>query len=123
MSVVPRQAVRWYKSGNFLHSLKLAELRGFYNASVAADSDRILRFTAYAPAAGEVMTIAQVAMDAGLPHPASRDTLITHLTTAEGMTAFYSGTEIVIAAARRSTFISDGGPLNDHGTESAGLTL
>jgi pyruvate/2-oxoglutarate dehydrogenase complex dihydrolipoamide dehydrogenase (E3) component len=40
-----------------LRSRTLSEPRGFYKALVAADSDRILGFTAFSPAAGEVMAI------------------------------------------------------------------
>jgi hypothetical protein len=40
---------------------------------------------AFAPEAGEVMTIVQIAMTAGLPHTALRDTILTHQTMAEGL--------------------------------------
>ncbi len=50
-----------------LRSRTLSEPRGFYKALVAADSDRILGFTAFAAEAGEVMTIVQITMTAGLP--------------------------------------------------------
>src|SRR4029434_2427147 len=51
-----------------LRSRTLSEPRGFYKALVAADSDRILGFTAFAPEAGSVMTSLQMAMTAGLPY-------------------------------------------------------
>ena len=47
-----------------LRSRTLSEPRGFYKALVAADSDRILGFTAFGPEAGEVMTTVQVAIAA-----------------------------------------------------------
>jgi pyruvate/2-oxoglutarate dehydrogenase complex dihydrolipoamide dehydrogenase (E3) component len=40
-----------------LRARSIVETRGFYKALVAADSDRILGFTAFAPEAGEVMAI------------------------------------------------------------------
>ena len=62
---------------------------GFYKALVAADSDRILGFTAFAPEAGEVMAIVQVAIAAGLPYTALRDAILTHPTMAEGLAALF----------------------------------
>ena len=70
-----------------LRSRTLSEPRGFYKALVAADSDRILGFTAFAPEADEVMTTVQVAMTAGLPYTALRDATLTHPTMAEGLAA------------------------------------
>ena len=73
----------------FLRSRTLSEPRGFYKALVAADSDRILGFTAFAPAAGAVMTIVQIAITAGLPYTALRDAILTHPTMAEGLAALF----------------------------------
>jgi pyruvate/2-oxoglutarate dehydrogenase complex dihydrolipoamide dehydrogenase (E3) component len=74
-----------------LRSRTLSEPRGFYKALVATDSDRILGFTAFAPEAGEVMTIVQIAMNAGLPYMTLRDTILTHPTMAEGLAALFQG--------------------------------
>jgi pyruvate/2-oxoglutarate dehydrogenase complex dihydrolipoamide dehydrogenase (E3) component len=74
-----------------LRSRTLSEPRGFYKALVAADNDRILGFTAFAPEADGVMTIVQVAISAGLPYTALRDTIITHPTMAEGLVALFQG--------------------------------
>src|SRR5262245_41607026 len=52
----------------FIRPWTLSESRGFYKTLVAADSDRILGFTAFAPEAGAVMTIVQTAMTARLPY-------------------------------------------------------
>ena len=57
---------------------------------VAADNDRILGFTAFGPEAGEVMTIVQGAMIAGLPYTALRDAVLTHPTMAEGLAALFA---------------------------------
>ncbi len=72
-----------------LRSRTLSEPRGFYKALVAADSDRILGFTAFAPEAGEVMATVQVAIAAGLPYMALRDAILTHPTMAEGLVALF----------------------------------
>ena len=72
----------------FIRPWTLSEPRGFYKALVAADSDRILGFTAFAPEAGEVMTIVQLAMTAGLPYTALRDAILVHPTMAEGLAGF-----------------------------------
>jgi pyruvate/2-oxoglutarate dehydrogenase complex dihydrolipoamide dehydrogenase (E3) component len=74
-----------------LRTRTLSEPRGFYKALVAADSDRILGFTAFAPEAGSVMTIVQIAMTAGLPYMALRDAILTHPTMAEGLAALFQG--------------------------------
>ena len=73
----------------FIRPFTLSEPRGFYKAVVAADNDRILGFTAFAPEAGEVMTIVQLAMTAGLPYTALRDAILVHPTMAEGLSALF----------------------------------
>jgi pyruvate/2-oxoglutarate dehydrogenase complex dihydrolipoamide dehydrogenase (E3) component len=73
-----------------LRSRTLSEPRGFYKALVAADSDRVLGFTAMAPEAGEVMATVQVAIAAGLPYTALRDAILTHPTMAEGLGTLFS---------------------------------
>ena len=45
----------------------LSERRGFMKTLVDAESDRILGFTAFGPAAGELMGTVQLAMLAGQP--------------------------------------------------------
>jgi pyruvate/2-oxoglutarate dehydrogenase complex dihydrolipoamide dehydrogenase (E3) component len=70
---------------SILRSWTLSEPRGFSKALVAADSDRILGFTAFGPEAGEVMAIVQVAIASGLPYTALRDAILTHPTMAEGL--------------------------------------
>ena len=74
---------------SILRSRTLSEPRGFFKALVAADSDRILGFTAFSPAAGEVMTTVQLAIAAGLPYTALRDAILTHPTMSEGLGALF----------------------------------
>jgi pyruvate/2-oxoglutarate dehydrogenase complex dihydrolipoamide dehydrogenase (E3) component len=68
-----------------LRAETLSEVRGFLKALVAVDSDRILGFTAFSPAAGEILAVVQIAMLAGLPYTALRDAVLTHPTMAEGL--------------------------------------
>jgi pyruvate/2-oxoglutarate dehydrogenase complex dihydrolipoamide dehydrogenase (E3) component len=79
-----------------LRSRTLGETRGFYKALVAADNDRILGFTAFAPQAGEVMAIVQVAISAGIPYTALREAIFTHPTMAEGLAGLFQA----VSAAR-----------------------
>src|SRR3954452_451132 len=73
----------------FVRPFTLSEPRGFYKAVVAADNDRILGFTAFAPEAGAVMTIVQTVMTARLPYTALRDAILTHPTMAEGLARLF----------------------------------
>src|SRR5262245_48029916 len=78
----------------FIRPWTLSESRGFYKTLVAADSDRILGFTAFAPEAGEVMTIVQLAMTAGLPYTALRDAILVHPTMAEGLARLFRAVSV-----------------------------
>jgi pyruvate/2-oxoglutarate dehydrogenase complex dihydrolipoamide dehydrogenase (E3) component len=57
---------------------------------VGASDDRILGFTMIGAEAGEVMTVVQMAMLAGLPYPKLRDAVIAHPTMAEGLGPLFS---------------------------------
>ena len=72
-----------------LRSRTLSEPRGFYKALIAAESDRILGFTAFAPEADAVMTTVQVAINANVPFTALRDATLTHPTMSEGLAALF----------------------------------
>ena len=65
------------------------ETQGFMKALVGSD-DRILRFTMIGAEAGEVMTVVQTAMLAGLPYPKARDAVIAHPAMAEGLGQLFS---------------------------------
>ena len=73
-----------------LRTRTLSETRGFLKALIEVGGDRILGFTAFGPEAGEVMAAVQVAMIAGLPYTALRDTVLTHPTMAEGIGDLFS---------------------------------
>jgi pyruvate/2-oxoglutarate dehydrogenase complex dihydrolipoamide dehydrogenase (E3) component len=69
-----------------LRARTLSETRGFLKALVETDGDRILGFTAFAVDAGEIMSSVQIAMIAGLPYTALRDTILT----VEGLNPLFS---------------------------------
>ena len=54
------------------------------------DNDRILGFTAFGIAAGEIMASVQIAMIAALPYTALRDAVLTHPTLVEGLIPLFS---------------------------------
>jgi pyruvate/2-oxoglutarate dehydrogenase complex dihydrolipoamide dehydrogenase (E3) component len=82
LAKIPMEAV--------LRTRTLSETRGFMKALIESDGDRILGFTAFGVEAGEVMAVVQVAMAAGLPYTALRDSVLTHPTIAEGLVALFS---------------------------------
>ena len=71
-----------------LRSRTLSETRGFLKAVIGED-DRILGFTMFGPDAGEVMTVVQTAMMAGMPFTMLRDAVIAHPTMAEGLNVLF----------------------------------
>jgi pyruvate/2-oxoglutarate dehydrogenase complex dihydrolipoamide dehydrogenase (E3) component len=73
-----------------LRTRTIDESRGFMKALIEADGSRILGFTMIGPEAGEVMTVVQMAMLAGLPYTALRDAILTHPTMAEGLNALFA---------------------------------
>jgi pyruvate/2-oxoglutarate dehydrogenase complex dihydrolipoamide dehydrogenase (E3) component len=73
-----------------LRTRTLTETRGFMKALVEVGSDRILGFTAFGPEAGELMSVVQVAMLAGLPYTGLRDAILTHPTMAGGLTVLFA---------------------------------
>lgn len=73
-----------------LRARTLSETRGFLKALVEAHSDNILGFTGFAVGAGEIMSVVQTAMIAGLPYTALRDAVLTHPTLVEGLIPLFS---------------------------------
>lgn len=70
-----------------LRTRTLSETKGFVKVLVGSESDQILGFTAIGNEAGELMAVVQTAMVAKQPYTALRDTIWTHPTMAEGLTA------------------------------------
>jgi pyruvate/2-oxoglutarate dehydrogenase complex dihydrolipoamide dehydrogenase (E3) component len=73
-----------------LRAQTISETRGFMKALVEANGERILGFTMIGPEAGEVMTVVQTAMLAGMPCTGLRDAIIAHPTMAEALGALFS---------------------------------
>jgi pyruvate/2-oxoglutarate dehydrogenase complex dihydrolipoamide dehydrogenase (E3) component len=89
-----------------LRARTLSETRGFLKALVAAGSDRILGFTAFAVDGGDIMAGVQVAMIAGLPYTALRDAVLTHPTLVEGLIPLFTSVASVHDAEKRGTKMS-----------------
>ncbi len=73
-----------------LKTRTLSETRGFLKALVSADDDRILGYVGFGEGAGELLAPIQIAMSAGLPFTALRDTIVTHPTISEGLIVLFS---------------------------------
>jgi pyruvate/2-oxoglutarate dehydrogenase complex dihydrolipoamide dehydrogenase (E3) component len=73
-----------------LRAQTISETRGFMKALVEASGERILGFTMIGAEAGEVMTVVQAAMLAGMPYTGLRDAIIAHPTMAEALGALFS---------------------------------
>jgi len=82
LSKVPMSAV--------LRTRTLSEPRGFLKALVAADSDRLLGFTALGAEAGELIAAVQIAMLTRASYKRLRDAILTHPTMAEGLTTLFA---------------------------------
>jgi pyruvate/2-oxoglutarate dehydrogenase complex dihydrolipoamide dehydrogenase (E3) component len=74
----------------------VSETRGFLKALVEKESDRILGFAALGVGAGEIMTAVQIAMNAGVPYIALRDTILTHSTLIEGLIPLFSSSVSIV---------------------------
>lgn len=68
-----------------LRSHATGENQGFMKVLIAGEDDRIVGFTMIGAEAGEVMSVVQTAMLAGLPYPKLRDAILAHPTMAEGL--------------------------------------
>ena len=76
--------------GIVLRTQTTSETRGFMKALISPKDDRILGFTMIGPEAGEVMTVVQTAMLAGLPYSVLREAILAHPTMAEGLNVLFS---------------------------------
>lgn len=80
-----------------LRTRTTGEAEGFLKALISTEDDRILGFTALGASAGEMMAPVQLAMSAGLPYTALRDSIFTHPTFAEGLVYLFSAAPVRIA--------------------------
>jgi pyruvate/2-oxoglutarate dehydrogenase complex dihydrolipoamide dehydrogenase (E3) component len=81
-----------------LRTLTISEKDGFMKALVSPEDGRILGFTMVGAEAGEVMTAVQMAMQAGLPCTALRDSVIAHPTMTEAINVLFSTVKPVAKA-------------------------
>jgi pyruvate/2-oxoglutarate dehydrogenase complex dihydrolipoamide dehydrogenase (E3) component/pimeloyl-ACP methyl ester carboxylesterase len=77
-----------------LRTRTLGETEGFMKALVSKTDGRVLGFTMVGPEAGEVMAVAQTAMQAGLPYTFLRDSILTHPTMAEGLNVLFASVKL-----------------------------
>lgn len=80
-----------------LRTRTTGEIEGFLKALIGTEDDRILGFTALGASAGDIMAPVQLAMSAGLPYTALRDSIFAHPTFAEGLVYLFSSTPIHVA--------------------------
>jgi pyruvate/2-oxoglutarate dehydrogenase complex dihydrolipoamide dehydrogenase (E3) component len=71
----------------------MSETRGLLKAVVDAGTSRILGAAILAPEGGEVMTVIQLAMQAGLPFTALRDSIYAHPTMSEALNDLFARVE------------------------------
>lgn len=75
-----------------LRTVTTGETEGFLKALLSTKDDTILGFTALGASAGEILAPIQLAMSAGLPYTALRDSIFSHPTFAEGLVYLFSAT-------------------------------
>jgi len=83
-----------------LRTRTTGEMRGFQNALVNPDNDRILGYTMLGPEAGEVMAVVEMAMLAGFSYTVLRDAILTHPTMSEGLNGLFATLKQEKAAAQ-----------------------
>lgn len=76
-------------TASVLRTLTTGESQGFMKALIAPDDGRILGFTMVGVEAGEVMTVVQMAMQAGFPYTVLRESVLTHPTMVEGLNVLF----------------------------------
>lgn len=79
-----------------LRNLTTGHTSGFLKALIGRDDDQILGFTALGSCAGEMMATVQLAMSAGLPYTALRDSIFAHPTYSEGLVYLFSGSPTTV---------------------------
>jgi pyruvate/2-oxoglutarate dehydrogenase complex dihydrolipoamide dehydrogenase (E3) component len=77
-----------------LRTLTLSETRGFLKMLIDEHSNKILGFTAFGAAGGELIAVVQTAMLNGAPFTSLRDSIFTHPTMAEGLTALLANVPV-----------------------------
>jgi pyruvate/2-oxoglutarate dehydrogenase complex dihydrolipoamide dehydrogenase (E3) component len=86
-----------------LRTRTTGETQGFLKALISIGDDTILGFTALGAHAGEMMAPVQLAMSAGLPYTALRDSIFTHPTYSEGIVYLFSSKLTEVPAGSLNT--------------------
>jgi pyruvate/2-oxoglutarate dehydrogenase complex dihydrolipoamide dehydrogenase (E3) component len=81
-----------------LRAQTTSETAGFMKALIDPQNDRILGFTMIGSEAGEVMTVVETAMLAGLPSRTLRETIFAHPTMSEGLNGLFAAAKPAQAA-------------------------
>ena len=100
-----------------LRTQTISETRGFLKALIDPSDHRVLGFTMIGPEAGEVMSVVQMVMLAGLPYTVLRDAVLTHPTMTEGLNVLFPKTQQEKAARAADAGSAHGhnyptGPMN-----------
>jgi pyruvate/2-oxoglutarate dehydrogenase complex dihydrolipoamide dehydrogenase (E3) component len=86
-----------------LRTRTTGDTQGFLKALISAQDDTILGFTALGAYAGEMMAPVQLAMSAGLPYTALRDSIFAHPTYSEGLVYLFSSKLADVQPSARTT--------------------
>jgi pyruvate/2-oxoglutarate dehydrogenase complex dihydrolipoamide dehydrogenase (E3) component len=86
-----------------LRTRTTGDTQGFLKALISAQDDTILGFTALGAYAGEMMAPVQLAMSAGLPYTALRDSIFAHPTYSEGLVYLFSSKLSDVQPSARAT--------------------
>jgi pyruvate/2-oxoglutarate dehydrogenase complex dihydrolipoamide dehydrogenase (E3) component/pimeloyl-ACP methyl ester carboxylesterase len=103
-----------------LRTQTINETQGFMKTLIAPQDGAILGFTMVGAEAGEVMTVVQVAMQAGLPYTALRESVLTHPTMSEGLGVLFSAVKPNASTASGASFSGSG--LSRTGLSRTGLS-
>jgi pyruvate/2-oxoglutarate dehydrogenase complex dihydrolipoamide dehydrogenase (E3) component len=87
---------------NVLRTETTGETRGFMKALIDVRRDDILGFTIFGADAGEVASVVQTAMVAGLPYTSLRDMILAHPTMAEGLNVLFRQPLQLVESAQRA---------------------
>jgi pyruvate/2-oxoglutarate dehydrogenase complex dihydrolipoamide dehydrogenase (E3) component len=82
-----------------LRTQTIGETQGFMKALISPADGRILGFAMVGAEAGEVMTVVQMAMQAGFPYTVLRDSVLSHPTMAEGLNGLFSSVKLKVPTA------------------------
>lgn len=107
-------------TSSVLRTQTTGETQGFLKTLIEPDSGQILGFTMIGSEAGEVMSVVQIAMQAGLPYTALRDSVLAHPTMSEGLNVLFSSVKAAREAKAFSAPTARAWPKTSHHRIAAG---